>query len=173
MKNLRDVSSKIKRWVLIINKLISWPVITLIVFICLVNPVKTLILKTEQIKFSDFQITVADFGRSFGVSNIINDINGLTYDELKLFLIVCGEDANYFIFSPEHIPHDQLAIMYKNLEEKGLIEVHDTNISENTSNQKLFKIGFVLKTTEKGEKVHRSILDAIYYKLLQGKIDKD
>ena len=154
-----------------INKIVTWPFITLMIFLTLLSPIKKLLKETELIKIGDFQISVTEIARSLGVSNIIQDINDLSYDELKLFLIIGGEDANYYIFNPKNIPHEKLVQMYKNLSDKGLIEQIDPKTIEGYDKMKIDG-GFGFKTTIKGEKVHRAILDAIYNNLIEGKIER-
>lgn len=132
----------------------------------LLSPIKKLLKETELIKIGNFQISVTEIARSLGVSNIIQDINDLSYDELKLFLIIGGEDANYYIFNPKNIAHEKLVQMNKKLSDKGLIEQIDPKTIEEYG-------GFRFKTTLKGEKVHRAILDAIYYNLIEGKIERN
>lgn len=170
MENIQTDTNKINvRF--IIDKIITWPFITLIIFLILLCPIKNLLHKTEQIKLGDFELSVTEIAKSFGISNIIQDINDLSYDELKLFLIVGGEDANYYIFTPKNIPHERLVQMYEKLSNKGLIELIDPKTITGYDKMNI-DAGFGFKTTEKGEKVHRAILDAIYTNLVQGKIEK-
>ncbi len=150
----------------IIDKVISWQFITLLVFLILLSPIRELLRKTEEIKFGDFQLTVTEIANSLGVANIIKDINDLTYDELKLFLIIGGEDANYYIFTANNIPHNKLSKMYDKLTCMGLIEQVDPKTIEGYEKMNIHG-GFGIKTTLKGEKVHRAIIDAIYINLVE------
>jgi hypothetical protein len=86
-----------------IEKILSWQFIVLLAFLIFLGPMKSLLTKTEQIKVGEFQITVNKIAESFGIANVIKDIEDLSYDELKIFLVVGGEDANYYIFSPNNL----------------------------------------------------------------------
>jgi hypothetical protein len=61
--------------------------------------------------------------------------------------------------------------MYKKLSDKELIELFDPKTIEGYDKLKI-DVGFGFKTTLKGEKVHRAIIDAIYNNLIEGKIEK-
>ena len=171
MNDIKKEESNKINWRFVIDKIVTWPFIILIIFLILLCPIKKLLNKAEQIKIGDFQLTVTEIAESLGISNIIQDINDLSYDEIKLFLIIGGEDANYYIFEPKNIPHDQLDKMYKKLSNKGLIEQIDPKTIKRYDKMNIDG-GFGFKTTTKGEKVHRAILDAIYINLIEGKIEK-
>ena len=158
----KDIGNIIKY---IIEKINSWPIVALIIFFCLSCPIKNLLNSAEQIRIGDFQLTVSEIGKSLGIDNVIQEINDLTYDELKVFLIIGGEDANYYEFKPTNIPSPKLSKMFENLQEKGLIKEEVKQQEE--------KSVFNFRTTPKGEKVHRAILDAIYFNLLEGKVKKN
>ena len=157
----RDIGSIVRY---VIDKIDSWPIVALIIFFCLSCPIKRMLESAEKIGIGDFQLTVSEIAKSLGIDNVIPEINDLTYDELKIFLILGGEDANYYAVTFTNIPSPKLSKMYESLSKKGLIE----EISKDQEKEGVFDF----RTTLKGEKVHRAILDAIYFNLLEGKIKK-
>ena len=116
--------------------------------------------RADQIGVGSFYIRVNNIAESLGVPNAINEIGDLTYDELKIFLVMGGEDADYYRFTHTQIGEKKFEKILQNLEYKGLIT---TWIVGDTRNS---------KTTDKGRRIHRAILEVIQLELIQEKIKK-
>jgi len=158
-----------KGWQFLMEKILSWQVFALLVFFILLGPIKGLLEKAEQIKVGDFQMTVTRIAENLGVSNVIEDLEDLSYDELKIFLVIGGEDADYYTFAPNNLPAGKTKNIFENLSQKGLIKLIEVSTMEGITREQREKgIGF--KTTEKGEKIHRAIVDAIYRDLIQNRV---
>ena len=161
----------------IIQEVTSWPIIAIVIVLLLLKPLRAIISGINNIKVGDFQLSLQKIGESLGVPTSVEDISNLNYDDLKIFLIICGEDADYYYFKPTNMVATKFKQILDHLADNGLITLFDPapnpdeaakgdpNNPASTPQNPTF--GF--NTTEKGRKVHRALLDSIYEQLLHVK----
>lgn len=123
-----------------------------------------LVERTEKIGIGNFQLTVRQLALNSGITTEeIKDLNGLTYDELRFFLIKGGEHANDYIFEDNSMTTDKWIKTHETLQTKELIEIIKfDSIKREENGRHYYEYYFNTNTTSKGEKIHRAILDAIY-----------
>jgi hypothetical protein len=98
----------------LIQELTSWPIIAIIMLLLLLKPIRTLVRNINNIKVGDFQLSLQRIGESLGEPTSVKDISNLNYDDLKIFLVICGEDANYYILNLPIYRSENLTRYYKN-----------------------------------------------------------
>jgi hypothetical protein len=161
----------------IIQEITSWPIIAIVIVLLLLKPIRAIISGINNIKVGDFQLSLQKIGESLGVPTSVEDISNLNYDDLKIFLIICGEDADYYYFKPTNMVAGRFKQILDNLANNGLITLFDPapNPDETAKNDPDHPAAtpqnptFGFNTTEKGRKVHRALLDSIYEQLLHVK----
>ena len=166
----------------IIQELTSWPIIAIVIILLLLKPIRGIVSGINNIKVGDFQLSLQKIGESLGVPTSVSDISNLNYDDLKIFLIICGEDADYYYFKPTNMLAGRFKQILDNLANNGLITLFnpspdqvagvDNSAAKNDPNnppQQPQSPTFGFNTTEKGRKVHRVLLDSIYEQLLHVK----
>jgi len=164
----------------IIQELTSWPIITIAIVLLLLKPIRGIVSGINNIKVGDFQVSLQKIGESLGVPTSVLDISNLNYDDLKIFLIICGEDADYYYFRPGNMIAGKFKQILDHLADNGLITLFDTPPPADAANTddpnaaaatQAAQQGptFGINTTEKGRKVHRALLDSIYEQLLHVK----
>jgi len=160
----------------IIQEITSWPIIAIIIVLLLLKPIRGIVSGINNIKVGDFQLSLQKIGESLGVPTSVEDISNLNYDDLKIFLIICGEDADYYYFKPTNMVAGKFKQILDKLAENGLITLFDPAPDPNEAankdpkNQEATQSPtFGINTTEKGRKVHRALLDSIYEQLLHVK----
>jgi hypothetical protein len=165
----------------IIQELTSWPIITIIIILLLLKPIRGIVSGINNIKVGDFQLSLQKIGESLGVPTSVEDISNLNYDDLKIFLIICGEDADYYYFKPTNMVAGRFKQILDNLATNGLITLFnpspeqvanvDGSAKSDPNNPPPAPASptFGFNTTEKGRKVHRALLDSIYEQLLHVK----
>jgi hypothetical protein len=143
----------------------------------LLKPLRALVGGINNIKVGDFQLSLQKIGESLGVPTSVDDISSLNYEDLRIFLIMCGEDSDYYIFTPANITAGKFGQILNKLASNGLIEAveistkkpdqqaKDIPSEEQAAQQPTWRT----YTTEKGRKVHRALLDSIYEQLLNVK----
>lgn len=165
-------------WKFIFDKLTSWPVLAFVLIsialIWLRKPIKTLITKANQVKVGNLELTVNEIGRALGISNVIKEINDLGYDELKIFLIICGEDSDYYVFAPNNLPPERMKEIYTKFSNKGLIEIIDPTKIEGYEKlkERHGNAQYGYKTTTKGKTIYKAILETIFHELTETKLKK-
>lgn len=163
----------------IFEKLTSWPFLgfisLIIALILFYKPLNNILNKSDQFRFGSFEFAVNEIGQSLGISNTIKEINDLSYEELKLFLIMCGEDADYYIFTPKNIPPEKLNNIYTKFNKKGLIELippeQIEGYNELKKNHGIANYG--IKTTEKGRLLHKVLLEYLFHEITKTKINNE
>lgn len=141
--------------------LISSPTVTSLVWILFFililwmfkKDIKNLLNKTTNVQIGSFALKVTQEGEKIGINTILGDLRGLSYETLKAFLIMCGENAKFYEFVDRSMINEKVEDIYTSLRSKGLIEFE--------------KIGKDLKitTTDKGKAIHRAIIDSLYFEL--------
>jgi len=156
----------------LIGIITSWQMITLVMLLLLIKPIRALVGGINNIKVGDFQLSLQKIGESLGVPTSVEDISSLNYDDLKIFLVICGEDSDYYIFQPANMIAAKFKAILDKLASNGLIILTDlpapdpnSQGGQNTPNTPTWQFN----TTEKGRKVHRALLDSIYEQLLHVK----
>ena len=142
---------------------ILWPVIVFTCFLILLEPIKVLLRKVSSVKGLGFNFIIGEMSNKEGMPNVINELAALSYDELKLFLIIAGEDSNRYRFQDTSKTKDESKNMYNKLFNQGLIKV--LKIEDN--GDKGQKINFI--TTDKGTYVHKAIIDSIYFEIIRSR----
>ncbi|AEV31257.1 hypothetical protein [Owenweeksia hongkongensis] len=143
----------------LIDKVLTWQFIALLLIALFFSPIEKLLDNTGNMKIGDFQLTIKELSESKGLDNLTKDLQGLSYEELKIFLIVCGEDATYYRFAPTNLNSNVQKNIYGKLQSLDLIE-YTIQIEGDTQ-------AIHFGTTEKGEKAHRVIIDALYTDLVR------
>lgn len=157
----------------VIEKLLDWPFIFAIslavLLIMFYKPLLVLINNSNRLKIGSFEVHLKQVGESMGIENAIKELNGLSMDELKFFLIVCGEDATYYKFTPTHLHAKKVEAIYNKLDETGLLKV--IPVESIPGIKETEKDGFGFKTTEKGRTIHKAFLETIYFQFTNTKIN--
>jgi len=172
----------------IIQELTSWPVMALIIVVLLLKPLKEILFAVNNIKFGKFSLSLQKLGEALGVPNALKEISSLSYEELKLFLILCGEDADYYEFVPYNMTAVKLSKIIDKLVSSKLLIREDVPaapqkpagheaasgpakpaVADSSTAAHQPMVQFKYLTTETGRKVHRAFLDSIYQQLIQTK----
>jgi len=161
----------------IIQEITSWPIIAIVIVLLLLKPIRGIVSGINNIKVGDFQLSLQKIGESLGVPTSVEDISSLNYDDLKIFLIICGEDADYYYFKPTNMVAGKFKQILDHLADSGLITLFDpapnpdeaAKSDPNNPATTPQNPTFGISTTEKGRKVHRALLDSIYEQLLHVK----
>ena len=149
--------------------ILTWQFIVLLLIFLLLPSLQKILKNTDKIGVGDFHLTVKELAKNSGISsNDIRDLDGLTYNELKIFLIKGGEDANYYEFEDNSANREIFIRSFKHLDKKGLIQIKKFDSTKHADGY--YEYYFFTNSTEKGEKIHRAILDAIYGTLLNARI---
>lgn len=161
----------------LIGVITSWQLITLVIILLLLKPIRALVSGINNLKVGSFQLSLQKIGESLGVPNSVSDIGRLNYDDLKIFLIICGEDSDYYSFQPWNMPAAKFKAILDKLDNNELIKLTDpppppkddkTKPAADPDQPPVWH--FV--TTPKGRKVHRALLDSIYEQMLHTKTGK-
>jgi len=170
----------------LIQEITSWPIIAIIMLLLLLKPIRTIVSSINNIKVGDFQLSLQKIGEALGVSTSVEDISNLNYDDLKIFLIICGEDSDYYWFKPTNMVTEKFNEILDKLADNGLItrwaptpapedtvkNVDGANIDgpgKQAAPPTPQAPTFGFKTTNKGRSVHRALIDSIYEQLLHVK----
>jgi hypothetical protein len=145
----------------IFAKILTWQFIVLIILIIFYTPLINMFDEASSMKIGSFQLTIKELSESEGLKNLTKDLQGLTYEELKIFLIICSEDAQGYSFYNSNYSVKVEYQIYEKLKSLDLID-YETEIKNKTRY-------FITKTTDKGEKAHKIIIDAIYMDFIKNR----
>jgi len=139
---------------------LAWPVAVLIIFFGIV--LSGILKRIGRIEGAGFVIQLQNEGEQRGVPHIISDLQGLSHQALRLFLIGGGEGGDKLILSAP--PDTMRPEYYKELHDRGLIELKAILKPGDPGYQsQLGQLGDQTKyaTTEKGRKIHSVLVDTI------------
>jgi hypothetical protein len=161
----------------LIGVITSWQLITLIIILLLLKPIRTLVGSINSLKVGSFQLSLQKIGESLGEPDSADLIAALNYDDLKIFLVLCGEDADFYTFVPTNITAGKFGQILGKLVANGLIEATllqqqhtDSQIQQSAAENQMPT--WRTQTTITGRKVHRALLDSIYEQMLHAKTVK-
>ena len=109
------------------------------------------------IKAGSFEVSLENRARELGILNTaeFNNLKTLNEDELKLFLIMGGEEAAYYRFTNFAITAEAGKQQYIKLQNASLMRIQIDNDTTRVT------------STEIGRKVHRALIQSIYSQLLK------
>lgn len=130
---------------------IAWAVLFIILILIITNSINL-----KAVKVAGFEVEFAGNAQQLNVYNTeaFRAIKGLNEKELKLFLIMGGEEANYYRFTDVSIGFQPSLDIYQKLQKDSLIRI-ETNYRDST----------IVTPTEVGSKVHRALIKSIYKQL--------
>lgn len=134
----------------------SWQAIAWVALVFLIIKVSDGTLNLKGIKAAGFEIDFAENAQKLNVYNTdaFRAVKGLNENELKLFLIMGGEEAKYYTFSDKSLKFEASVDMYKRLQKDSLIR-YTTNYRDTT----------FISPTEVGSKVHKALVKSLYNQL--------
>ena len=132
---------------------LGWAVLTLLVIL-----IWTEKLNLNSLKAGSFEITFENKAKELGVFETpeFKNMKNLTEDELKLFLIIGGEEAQFYRFTNVALSNAASMNMYEKLQSDSLLRI-----------MKLSKDSTMIYPTDIGEKVHRALIQSIYSQLIK------
>ena len=109
------------------------------------------------IKAGSFEVSLENRARELGILNTaeFSNLKTLNEDELKLFLIMGGEEAAYYHFTNFATTADASNRKYIKLQEASLMRIQIVNDTARVT------------STEIGRKVHRALIQSIYSQLIK------
>lgn len=145
---------------------LTWQFITLL-GITFLAP--TVISRLNSVKVGKFQFTFSELAKKDGVNDLsINQLRGLTYDELKVFLIKCGEDGDSYDYDLKSYSKEKFLTIHRDLDSLGFIKIK----SIDTNYQGKGGLHIDSHATPKAIKLHRAILDAIYQNFTEARLSQ-
>jgi hypothetical protein len=154
----KNANSDISHELFSLGSDLIWPLLILFIALFFKEHIIKIFNKISEFKIGNFSVVVENNGARLGVKSIDEDLKGLSYEELGIFLIVGGERSEYYEFSDKRISPDHLKRIYENYKNRNLIEFEEVTSTG--------KPELKFQTTEKGRKVHTAILDSIYSELI-------
>jgi hypothetical protein len=148
--------------------LLSWQAVTFVAMFCVFPVAKSVFERANNIKIGEFQMSVSKLAIKAGLSSDdLKSLNQLTYEELKVFLIEGGQDAEQYKVDFANYTYDSWLKIHQDLQSLGLLEIKKDVTSPNT----IVVTGFEATPTEKGKKIHRAIVDAIFKDFLESRVE--
>lgn len=139
--------------------LLTWQAVAYIVLVILSFLLIKGIINLKELKVGDFDLSFQERASQLNVLNTMafQGIKNLDEDELKLFLIMGGRDAAYYIFQDRSHTGAAVRDLYARLQQDSLLRFVQRNDST-----------FIFPTKQ-GELVHRALIQSIYAQLICGK----
>jgi hypothetical protein len=120
------------------------------------------VVDINSLKAGSFEITFADKAKNLGVfyTPEFKNLNNLDEDELKLFLIVGGKDAAYYIFQDRGVPAGVFKDRYMKLVSDSLFRI--TKVTTTNGKDSTWA-----GPTETGKKIHQALVQSIYSQMIK------
>ena len=141
-------------------ELLIWPFTIILIITVFRKQLQNLIGKTDSIKVGSFEINLKKIAQSSGIPNISEHFQGLNYEELRYFFIICGDSSDRYFFKDTGKNASEQRAIYQSLMERSLL-----TFTEEYDEQK--GVLFPFKTTTIGEKAHKALLDTVYSEIIQ------
>ena len=135
-----------------------WILFFILVLWMFKKDIKNLLNKTTNVQIGSFALTVAKNAKNLDAENVLKDLQGLSYADLKIFMILCGEDGDSYNITFQ-IETPKLRAMYQRFQDKELLILTKDEVLANGNH------AFGYKTTLRGQKIHRAIIDSLYSEL--------
>jgi len=169
-KSTEDNKSERTLKYLVEKVFVTWQFIVLLVLIIFSGHVGTFIDHLGKFKVGNVEFTISELAKNAGIpEKSIKQLKGLSYDELKLFLIKGGEDGDATDYNLKNYSDNYFIKMHKDLDSLGLIRNVKIDSNHNGNKGELWVNS---STTPIGRKLHRAILDAIYNDFTKARIEE-
>lgn len=138
--------------------LLTWYAIAWVFVILIIVLVSTGRVDLNSVKAGSFEVTLEKKAKDLGVSNTaaFKNIKNLNEDELKLFLVMGGADAKYYVFTNHALSKEASNDIYLKLQADSLMKIRV--FGKKGDSTEVFP-------TEIGKNVHRALIQSIYYQL--------
>jgi hypothetical protein len=132
---------------------IAWAVFFVILLLLIFGK-----LNIGNIRAGSFEIAFEKRAKELGVyeTQEFRNLKNINESDLKLFLIMGGEESRLYRFGNDALSSEAIAMQYKKLEDNSLMIT-----------KKISKDSTVIYSTEVGTKLHRALIQAIYSQLIK------
>jgi hypothetical protein len=133
--------------------LLSWQLFAYIVLIMVITMAACGKLDITNIKAGSFEMVLQNNAEKHGVSETseFKNLKTLNESDLKLFLVMGGEEAKFYRFTNNRISSEATVDQYRKLQAAALMRIVEKNPDTT-----------IVYPTEIGEKVHRALIQSIY-----------
>lgn len=133
--------------------LLNWTFFAYVVLIIIVIMNACGRLNISNVKAGSFEMVLQSNAEKQGVAETpeFKNLKTLNENDLKLFLVMGGEEAKYYRFTNNMISQEAMVDQYRKLQAASLMRIEEK--TPDTT---------IIFPTEIGEKIHRALIQSIY-----------